>query len=47
MRGFVPGVLGAIPYIGWAFTMVDICFIFRDDHRCVHDLMAGTRVVKV
>lgn len=47
MRGFVPGVIGAIPYIGWIFTLVDMCFIFRDDHRCVHDLMAGTRVVKV
>ncbi len=47
LRGFVPGVIGAIPYIGWIFTIVNICFIFRDDQRCLHDLMAGTRVVKV
>lgn len=47
LRSLVPGIVGAIPYIGWMFVMVDLCFIFREDRRCLHDLMADTRVVKV
>ena len=36
------------PYVdaGGLFSIVDICFIFRDDRRCIHDLIAGTQVVK-
>jgi len=49
--GFVPNVLlrawlnaliGIIPF----YSFVDILFIFRDDHRCIHDLIAGTKVIK-
>ncbi|HVS51593.1 MAG TPA: RDD family protein [Opitutaceae bacterium] len=29
-----------------AFHVTDWCMIFRDDHRCLHDLIAGTRVVR-
>jgi uncharacterized RDD family membrane protein YckC len=47
IRGLVPAVIGAIPWIGSIFTIVDVCFIFREDRRCLHDLMADTRVVKV
>ncbi len=32
--------------IGFVFLMVDFCFIFREDGRCLHDLIAGTKVVK-
>jgi uncharacterized RDD family membrane protein YckC len=46
VRAFVPGLIGALPYLGMIFTLVDACFIFRDDRRCVHDLMAGTRVIQ-
>jgi uncharacterized RDD family membrane protein YckC len=45
LRSLVPGLLAAIPYLGWIFWIIDSCFIFRDDRRCVHDLIAGTKVV--
>lgn len=46
LRAVVPGLIGALPYIGMVFTLVDICFIFRTDRRCLHDHLAGTKVVK-
>ena len=45
MRALIPGFIGAIPWVGGLFSLVDICFIFRDDRRCIHDLIAGTKVV--
>ena len=47
LRGFVPGIIGMVPMVGPVFSIVDACFIFRDDRRCIHDLMADTIVVKV
>lgn len=46
MRGFVPGIISNIPLLGPIFSIVNICFIFREDRRCIHDLIAGTQVVK-
>lgn len=46
LRGFVVGLISAVPYVGWIFGVVDYCFIFRDDRRCIHDLIAETKVVK-
>jgi uncharacterized RDD family membrane protein YckC len=44
-------VAGFIPFVGPVlvrpvFHLVDWCLIFRDDQRCLHDSLAGTRVVK-
>ena len=43
--------LGAIPFVGevpsFAYFLTDSLFIFRDDRRTIHDLIAGTRVDKV
>ncbi|MCF7223199.1 RDD family protein [Marilutibacter chinensis] len=36
----------AIPLIGNVLAVINVLFIFRSDRRCVHDLIAGTRVVK-
>jgi len=30
----------------WLLVLVDFVFIFRKDQRCLHDWVAGTRVVK-
>jgi uncharacterized RDD family membrane protein YckC len=46
MRGFVPGIISNIPLLGPIFSIVNVCFIFREDRRCIHDLIAGTQVVK-
>lgn len=44
-------VLSFLPFLGPvllrpAWHITDWCLIFRDDRRCLHDLFAGTRVVK-
>lgn len=41
------GLLGAIPFIGVIFSLIDPLLIFRSDQRCLHDLIADTIVVKV
>jgi uncharacterized RDD family membrane protein YckC len=46
LRNFVTGIISAIPWLGLIFFFVDIGFIFRDDRRCLHDLIADTKVVK-
>jgi uncharacterized RDD family membrane protein YckC len=46
LRNWVPKVMGAVPYLGMLFHLIDCLFIFREDRRCVHDHIAGTRVVR-
>lgn len=41
--GFVP-MLGVVLRLGLHLT--DWCMIFRQDQRCLHDVLAGTKVVK-
>ena len=38
-------VAGQVPFIGWLLSLVDVLFIFGQERRCIHDLIAGTRVV--
>lgn len=45
LRALVPGIIGAIPLIGPLFSLVDPLFIFGEERRCVHDLIADTIVV--
>lgn len=45
LRAFVNGIIGAIPCLGGIYSLTDICFIFREDRRCIHDLIAGTQVI--
>ena len=39
--------ISAIPVVGGLFALIDALFIFRKDRRCLHDHIAGTRVVRV
>jgi uncharacterized RDD family membrane protein YckC len=36
----------AVPILGQILPLIDVLFIFRKDRRCLHDLIAGTRVVR-
>lgn len=47
LRNFVCGIIRFIPWIGFLFFLVDSCMIFTNERRCVHDMIAGTQVVKV
>ena len=49
VRALIPVVVIAVGFIWellWLLVLVDFCFIFRKDQRCLHDWIAGTRVVK-
>ena len=39
-------LLGYVPLVGPIVGLVDALMIFRDDRRCLHDLIADTIVVK-
>ena len=47
LRGWVPGIIGVIPIVGGLFGLIDALWIFGAEKRCLHDLIAGTKVVKV
>lgn len=48
LRRYAPmQVVSLIPMLGMLLVWVDILMIFRRDRRCAHDLIAGTRVIKV
>ncbi|MDF1826299.1 MAG: RDD family protein [Verrucomicrobiales bacterium] len=46
LRSFVGGLPTNIPLIGMVYWLVDCCFVFRSDHRCIHDLIGGTIVLR-
>jgi uncharacterized RDD family membrane protein YckC len=43
LRVLVNGMLGIVPFYG----LVDILYIFGDEHRCLHDQIAGTYVADI
>ncbi len=46
LRLWIPSMISAVPYLGGLFSLLDILFIFGDDRRCLHDRIAGTKVVR-
>ena len=47
LRGLLIWIIEQIPLAGKLFWLVDSFFIFREDQRCLHDLIAGTKVVRL
>ena len=47
LRYGVPGLFSLVPGVGQLFGMVNVLFIFRASHRCLHDSIADTVVIKV
>jgi uncharacterized RDD family membrane protein YckC len=45
LRSALPLAIEQIPLLGPLFWLVDVCFIFGEERRCVHDYMGGTKVV--
>jgi uncharacterized RDD family membrane protein YckC len=45
VRSVLPYLLAWIPCLGSLFALANPLFIFGAQRRCLHDLMAGTRVV--
>ncbi len=37
---------GQIPFVGQLFSLINVLFIFSAEKRCIHDLVAKTKVVK-
>ena len=45
MRLLLTWVMGSVPFIGPLFSLVNVLFIFREDRRCIHDLICDTKVI--
>lgn len=45
LRYIVNSMIGVIPMVGSVYGLIDILFIFRGDRRCIHDMIADTKVV--
>ena len=46
-RNLLVQLIGAIPIAGGFINLVGILMIFRSSRRCLHDELAGTKVIKV
>ncbi len=45
LRLLVNGLFSGIPFVGGFYSLADILFIFGEERRCIHDYLAGTKVV--
>lgn len=46
LRQLPPAFVGLLPFPYVILSLIDPLFIFRQDRRCIHDLIAGTKVVR-
>jgi len=46
LREWVMGALTAIPLLGYALWVVDPLMIFGAERRCLHDVIASTKVIR-
>jgi uncharacterized RDD family membrane protein YckC len=47
LRYGIGSIVTAVRYVGMLYALVDCLMIFRQQRRCVHDLLADTIVVRV
>jgi uncharacterized RDD family membrane protein YckC len=47
LREWITGAISVIPFIGGLVNLAGICLIFGDEQLCLHDRIAGTRVILV
>ena len=47
LRGLVTSAIEWLTGLGILYVLFDSFFIFREDQRCLHDLIAGTKVVRI
>lgn len=47
LRDGITLLIGLVPCIGGLYKLVNDLFIFSEDQRCLHDRIAGTRVIKL
>lgn len=45
LRNFVNALPSLIPILGWFYVLIDSCWIFGEERRCLHDRIADTIVV--
>jgi len=45
LRIWVLGMASVIPYVGTTTGLIDALWIFGAERRCLHDLVAGTKVI--
>ncbi|HLK92124.1 MAG TPA: RDD family protein [Polyangia bacterium] len=45
--GVYLALLLLFPPLGYVYALVDVLFIFGPQNRCLHDMIAGTKVVRV
>ncbi len=46
-RYFIPAIFGVIPGLKYIYGLLNVLLIFRDDKRCLHDHIAGTKVIRL
>jgi uncharacterized RDD family membrane protein YckC len=46
LRYFLGWVIAVIPIVGVIYALVDCLLIFRESHKCLHDNIADTLVIK-
>jgi uncharacterized RDD family membrane protein YckC len=47
LRYALPSFAALLPYVGFILYTLDVLFVYRADRRCIHDLIAGTQVLRV
>jgi uncharacterized RDD family membrane protein YckC len=46
-RYLIPQIASILPYVGGLIGLINVLAIFRSNRKCVHDEIAGTKVIKL